>query len=166
MYSRYESLQFDINGFLKHHPKDLLHLKYNTATPLGILALEKLVNVQQNITVGKISIPGIFSFSRQNRVARQPLTTFIHDSTQLRQIWVPYSFAYRGAHILKTSEQYIADGWVEAETIRKQDLPLEGSELELFEEAKRYLMIIGARAIEAEYVVTPPSIPEFLKGRE
>jgi len=155
MYSRFESLQMDINAFLKHPPEQSLHLESNTVTPLGVLSVERIIDVPQNITVGRIDIPGISSFSKRNRVARRPLTNFIHDSAQSRQIWIPYSFAYRGAHILETNEQYMEDGWVKAGTIRKQDLQPEGAEVDLFEEAKSYLMTVGARAIEAGYAVTP-----------
>lgn len=150
MRSRYESLQSDINTFLKHHPERLRLQKSNVAGPLGILSVEKVVDYPLGIAVGKIGIPSIFSFSRNNRVVGQTYTTFIHDYERLRQIWVPYGVAYRGAHILATNERLMEDGFAKAQGMLKINLPSEGAELDLFEEARDMLVAVGASAVEDE----------------
>jgi hypothetical protein len=150
MRSRYESLQSDVNTFLKHHPERLRRQKSYLVGPLGILSVEKVVDYPLSIAVGKIGIQSIFSFSKRNRVIGQTLTTFIDDSERSRQIWIPYGVAYRGAHILATNERLMEDGFAKAQGMLKINLPTERAELDLFEEARDMLVAVGASEAEDE----------------
>jgi hypothetical protein len=150
MRSRYQSLQSDINRFLNHHPERLRRQNSYIAGPLGVLSVDKVVDYPLGIAVGKIGILTIRSILKHDVVVDHERAAFVHDIERSRQIWVPYGVSHRGVHILATNQRLIEDGFAQAQTILKKNLPSEGSELDLREEVTDMLVDIGATAAEDE----------------
>ena len=168
MYSRYESLQFDITSFLENPPNNTQRHKYNRATNLGVIAVDR-VETPQHITVGTIGIPRILGISQNNRIKAHALTAFIHHHKRFdlrqgyTQLWLPLEavesrHSYRGDQIATTDEQFLEDGWVKVQPLLARYLPINKSEFKLFEEAKEMLIAIGALTLtrnDPDYTAVP-----------